>query len=51
MNNVKEYRIKDNHTGQFINSTLYTMRAAHNRADKLDLKYGAVRYIVVRVAA
>ena len=44
------YQIIDRHTGRLVGT--YTNKTrAYNRADKLDLEYGAVRYSVRRVEA
>ena len=41
------YTIIDKNTGEQVGKPLKTLRAAHNKANKLDLKYGAIRYSVV----
>lgn len=41
------FRVIDKHTGEFATRTTYTTRAAATKAaDKLDQKYGAIRYYV-----
>lgn len=42
------HKVIDGHTGAIM-GYYRTLRAAHARADKLDLAYGAVRYGVQRV--
>jgi len=44
------YTVTDKQTGRIM-GTYGTLRAAHWRADRLDLAYGAVRYVVRRVEA
>ena len=44
------YKIIDIKTKQQVGSLYATLSRAHKRADKLDSEYGAVRYIVERVA-
>lgn len=41
------YQLMDTHTGKVLGTYSYAQRnRARNRADKLDLQYGAVRYTV-----
>lgn len=41
------YQLIDNQTGKVLGTYTYAQRnRARNRADKLDLQHGAVRYIV-----
>jgi hypothetical protein len=45
------YVVQDSHTGQIVSTYAYTdrgRRAAYRRADRLDARYGAVRYTVGR---
>ncbi len=44
------YQVIDRLTGLVV-GTYSTLIRAHNRADKLDLVYGAIRYSVRRVVA
>lgn len=45
------YQIIDIQTKQPVGKPYPTLRAARRRADKLDLEYGAIRYIVKAVEA
>lgn len=45
------YEVIDSRTGQRVGGPYKTMARALNRADELDLVYGAVRYRVQRVKA
>jgi len=40
------YQVVDSHTGAVVRAKCATLRSAHRIADRLDLEYGAVRYIV-----
>jgi hypothetical protein len=40
------YYISDSRTGLLVAGPFVTRRAAQRKAHKLDLEYGAVRYIV-----
>ncbi len=41
------YQLVDTHTGRVLGTYTYAQRnRARNRADKLDLAYGSVRYVV-----
>jgi hypothetical protein len=42
------YRVIDSHTGAIVGGAA-TLKAAYAKADRLDQKYGAVRYTVQRV--
>ena len=44
------YQVIDNQT-QVVMGIYSSLKAAHRRADKLDMEYGAVRYVVRRVLA
>lgn len=45
--NVSKYLVIDNHTKSIVKEYASDKgKAARNYANKLDLKYGAVRYIV-----
>jgi len=43
------FRIVDSKTGHQIGSNYTNRHRAQSRADKLDLKYGSVRYYVERI--
>ena len=43
------YKIVDIQTRQQIGELYKDRRRAQRRADKLDLRYGAVRFIVIRI--
>lgn len=38
------YQVFDRHTGSNVGKPLKTYRSARNKCDRLDLKYGAIRY-------
>ncbi len=44
-----DYIIVDTKTGSVVKSKARTLQGLRKYADKLDLQYGAVRYIVKRV--
>lgn len=41
------YRIYDTRTREFLKSTYKSLRMAYRIADRKDLEYGAVRYMVI----
>ena len=45
-----KYEVTDRLTGLVV-GTYSTLKRAHNKADKLDLVYGAIRYSVRRAVA
>lgn len=45
------YRIIDNQTGLQVGKDYTNRSRAIRRADKLDMQYGAIRYIVIGVKA
>jgi hypothetical protein len=49
MESASGYIIIDGHTGNQIGRVYLSLSKAHNRADALDLEYGAVRYGVKRI--
>ena len=42
------YAIVDTKTGSVVKSKAKTLQGLRKYADKLDLQYGAVRYIIVK---
>lgn len=43
---MNTYQIIDNQTKRPVGKPYHSLSRAHHRADKLDLEYGAIRYIV-----
>ena len=44
---MTNYYIRDSHTGLLIGGCYKTRKAAQRTADRLDLAYGAVRFVVI----
>jgi len=47
---LKMYQIYDSRTGAAASGAYKSRKAAQRRADLMDAEYGAVRYVVKRIA-